>query len=323
MKAKDGKTGVTAGILIRKLRKERGLTQAKLSRAGEKNEICSERHLRRIENGDTEPTPFILNKMLKVLGVSAPEFAQMLDEDENVSEFFHDFSPIMELALDAKYAEAEVLLEKIKSNDKYDKSNPKILQYLIMYEAGVLKNRDKNFQRSAEMLRESLLLTLTAAAPKKSGGYLNCGAIAGRALSWVEYRILLLLANSESELGNFDEALEICDAMMKSLNKKDTSGEIRSRLRPMVYHSMSEAYLKKGLFDKALEASSIGIKEYRYVFLERLLQTKGRALYRLNNIDGAKTAFQESYNVLKLQHRGKLAEIFKKEVAEKYKIVID
>jgi len=323
MKAEDGKASVTVGCLIRKLRKERGLTQAKLSRTGERNEICSERHLRRIENGDTEPTPFILNKMLKVLGISTSEFAQMLDEDENVTEFMHECSSIMGLALDAKYAEAEVLLEKVKNNPKYDKSSPKIAQYLTMYEAGVLKNRDKNFQRSAEMLREALLLTIPEAMPKKAGGYLNFGVLARRTLGWVEYRILLLLANSQSELGNVEEALHICDAMMSSLNKKDTSGEVRSRLRPMVYHSLSEVHLKAGRYEESLEASSMGITEYRYVFIERLLQSRGKALFAINDIEGAKTTFQQAYDVFKLQKRGNLAEKFKKDVAEAYQIVIE
>ena len=82
MKVQDARTNITVGGIIRVLRRERGLTQAMLSRGGKADEICSERHLRRIESGDTEPAPFILYKLVKALGVSMTEFVLMLEEGE-------------------------------------------------------------------------------------------------------------------------------------------------------------------------------------------------------------------------------------------------
>ena len=322
MKAMDVKTSVTAGSLIKKLRKEKGLTQAELSRRGEKNEICSERHLRRIENGDAEPTPFMLNKMLKVLGVSAPEFAQMLDDDESVTEFFYEFSSILNLALDARYDEAGILFEKLKNNDKYNKSNPKIAQTILMYEAGVLRYKNGECQRSAEMFRKALCLTVPTVMPKKGSGYLNYKTIADHTFSWAEYRILLLMVNTQCELGHLDEALSICNAIMTSMNRKETDGEIRSRLRPIIYQNLSEIYLKKELYDEALEVSSLGITEYKYVVIERLLNSKAKALFGLNNIEGAKAAFQQAYDILRSQQREILATRLKSQVAKQYQIEI-
>lgn len=317
------KTNVTSGSIIRKLRKESGLTQAQLSKHGQKNEICSERHLRRIENGDTEPTPFILNKILKVLGVSSSDFARMLDDDESVTEFLYEMSSIWSLALDARYEEAAEILEKLKANDKYDKNNPKIAQSILMYEGSVVKNFHNNYELSAKMLYEGICLTVPSAKSKDDEGSLNYSVIARRSCSWIEYRMLLLLANSNCELGNLEGALDICDAVMKSLNRKETDGDIRSRLRPVVFFNLSEVYLKKGFYEEALEASSMGIAEYKYVFIERLLQSKAKALYCMNNTKDAATAFRQAHEVFKLQQRGNLAEIFKNEVAEKYQIIIE
>jgi len=109
------------------------------------------------------------------------------------------------------------------------------------------------YQGSAETFREALCLTVPAVRPKREGaGFLDFEVISKRIFSWNEYLILLLMADAKRDLGRFDDALNICDAVTKSLSQKEADSETRDKLRPAIYHSLAEVYLKKGLYSKAL-----------------------------------------------------------------------
>ena len=303
---------------LQHLQNKRGLTQKKLCKQGI---VCSERHLRRILNGDVEPSPTVLDGLLEVLGVSLPEFTQLV-YGEDMLLFQHDFSEIWDLLFMRKYEEADLLLAALKAKPYCNTSNPAIAQALLMHD-GVLMNLKENFHESNRILYEAICMTSAGVLQK---GEPNPEFVALNVLEPNEYRIIGVIAINLCSMGQSPVAIKIFEALCESLSNKKVDVETRNKLLPNIYYNLSDELIETKQYENALCICEKGIqlceRTITLKMLPLLLYNSGKALVFMGDRTQAEIRFRRSYDAFRVQGNEKSALRGKEMVAEKYKIFI-
>ena len=127
------------GNAIRQLRKKRKMSQINLCNQGSKNELCTVRHLQRIEAGEVSPTAAMLNRLLSRLGASYAEFEQLAG-DLDMLAFRRDFSELWDAGFERRLEEESRLLENLKAKPYCNPANPLIRQLILLCEGSKFNN---------------------------------------------------------------------------------------------------------------------------------------------------------------------------------------
>ena len=313
------------GIMIKHIRKSKGITQAELSREGTRGHICTVRNLRKIESGQIEPNPYVLNQLLSGLGVSPTEFVKMLYGEKMVL-FYNQLEVMRNLCFEGKFEQAEKELEELKDNELFDRRNPMIKQSLLLHEGIVLKGLHSDYHNCLEKLCQALYIT----CPKmfKKENKLDTDFIANNTLTQSEYQILMVIANTKGMLGSQNEKIEILTAMCSSLSNTKIDSETKYKLLPAIYFNLSNAFLDEGMHEQALKASEEGIDLCQegkvFKIYNHLLWNKGAALHNMGDKTQAVEYIHKAYNGFLLHGRSiHTPEFLKKVAAEEYGIWLD
>lgn len=146
------------GTTIRELRKRKNMLQRELCRLEFADEICTVRHLHRIEAGKVAPTATVLYKLLETLGVSTLEFANLVD-GQDMRNFQHDFSEIWDLWFHKQYERAIQLLETLKTKSYCNLANSIVRQALLLYDGLILLDVKKEVEKCLCVLQEAISIT--------------------------------------------------------------------------------------------------------------------------------------------------------------------
>jgi len=312
------------GVLLRKLRKQKGLTQKSLSKEDDPVDyICTARHLKRIEKGESVPTQHMLEQFLSILGVSFVEFHDMLYGND-LRLFHSNFDEIWNTGFKGNNEAYMQKLEVLKSKSYCDMKIPAIKQAIMLCEANVLSKIDKNHEASLDMLYEALRITTSKIL--SDNNEVNYEKMSELTITINEYRIIKLIANIKARLNKPKESLNITLAIVDSLESSLVSFDVKKKLLPTNYFNLSCALFDDNNPSGALDAAEKGIAFCNdvsdYKVLAELLYNKARALYIMGEIEESGILFQESYNTFKTTKNSLKAASVKKFAKEIYGISI-
>jgi len=310
---------ITKGQLIKELREARGKSHKTLAELAR----CSKSTVIRIEKNITQPSDYTLTNLLSVLSVTREEFdARLYGAD--LKWFNEDFLRIWDAGYAEDFATMEKMHEDLKCKPYY---NPEILamkQALLLCDSVILRTRDKNYKAALATLHKALKLTTSKLLTKKNTvRYEN---LKNLVITLNEYRILKLIANNMDDTGQQQQAIELYQAIIVSLENKPASYELQKRLLPTTYFNLSTTLLDENEYSKSLEVTECGLKFCSSVNEFKLngefFWNKGRAYFGLKDIAQATLWFQHSYNTVANNGKHDIAEYLKNVSQEKYGITI-
>ena len=309
------------GLLIKQLRKQKNLSQRALCRS---EEICTVRHLRKIENKGVTPTQYVLNQLLSVLGVDVIEFQAML-YGTDLRQFNSDFDELWEIGFSGDDEAYMQKLEELKRKSHCDLSIPAIKQTIMLCDANELSKIHKEHDAGLDMLYKALRITAPNILYKNNA--VNYDKLSERILTMNEYRIIKLIAVVKTKLNQQQEALNIGKAIVASLENNAISFDIQRKLLPSNYFNLSYDLLDEKDYISALHIVDKALKfcndTNNYKILGKLRYNKARALHGMGDIEQSRIFFVESYNTFKIIRDHKNAEDTKKFAKEKYNISIN
>jgi transcriptional regulator with XRE-family HTH domain len=310
------------GTVLRQLRLKRNMTQEELCKSDNPSErICSTKQLRRIEKGQCEPSPLILNRLLAALGITTLEFIHLVDNQDMIH-FQNDFSIIWDLFFENKYKEANLLLTELKTKPYCNMESPVVKQSMLLCNGFMLWDAEKN-EECLNILHEALCITSPFLLKNNS---LNHEVIADNPLALTEYRILKLIAITMHHMGQLETKIIILDSMCESLQNKKIDVEIRNRLLPNIYYNLSDALIEDNNYQSAFLICEKGIKLCKqtksFKMLPYLLYNKAESLLFIDTRARAIKGFKQSHKTFLLYGDEKTAAHVKEVIAGKYQIPI-
>ena len=307
------------GAAIRLLRKKKGLSQKALADLAS----CSRDTIMRIENGTRDAHPHTLHNILGVLGVSFEAFSSHI-YGTDMQAFNDDFARVWDAGFAGEYDTMAILLAELKCKGYYDVNIPTIAQAVLLCE-GVLASAYNEYSKSLEMLYDALQLTTASILSEcRKLSYID---ISASTLSINEYRILKGIAKSKFGAGQHQESIDIYQAIITSLERKNTGYELQKKLLPGTYFNMSNRLLDLKCYDSAFDITNHAVdfchKAKEFKLIGHLLCNKGRVFYYMGNIEQATFFLQKSYETFVTHGDTSSAEHLKKIAMEKYGIIAE
>lgn len=233
------------GLVIKMMREARGMTQKQLVEG-----ICSERSLLRFENEQQKMTKEICKKLMERLGMVVDleyQFAELevenfelLDMKRMLDDHLHFF----------RFEKANLLWAEL--DDKLDKDSRINRQYLTMTKA-IIEYYQKYIkaERYLEKLKEALYETLPFydEVDRSKIPYHR-----------LEVQIVLDMAYGNSELGELNLALELCENLENVLQYHYIYGDLYNRAYLNVLRAKGKYVGSLGYYEKAIEIFERGIK---------------------------------------------------------------
>ena len=174
------------GIIIRQLREQKRLSQAKLCKEDIAGNICSVKTLRRIEHGERETSFSTIYALLAVLGTGIDEFNLLL-YGADMRRFNSDFSVIWDLGYAGDYRAVEARLEELKGKSYCNHSIPVIKQALLLCESTLLWGYKKDYPTCFATLCEALNITIPHVL--SADGTIHTDIVSTSTFNINEYRI--------------------------------------------------------------------------------------------------------------------------------------
>ncbi|MCL2285337.1 MAG: helix-turn-helix transcriptional regulator [Firmicutes bacterium] len=321
MKPQDNRKSI--GAIIKSLRTQKQLSQKELCKSGTLDQICTVRHLMRIEKGTHSPYPEVLNRLLSVLGVNIAEFQALL-YDNDLRQFNNDFEEIWSAGFVNNHQAYNSKLEELKDKDYCNTSIPSITQALMLLEANAAFKVTQDHNVVLDMLYEALRITTSKVLSKDN--IVNCQKVNEPNFTINEYRIIKLMAVVKAKLGQPEEAIEINEALIASLKRSSICYNTRNKLMATVYFNLSNNLLSKDRYDEAFGVIEEGIafceKAKEYKVIGELRYNKARFYYLTGDMEQAKIHFKESYDTFTTLMEHKNAEYVKLTAKNKYSIEI-
>jgi len=318
-------TKILPGKVIRKLRFEKGWTLGKLSGTGTQQQICTERYLRNIEKGISEPGSHILGQLLAALGTSYAQFVHM-QHDKEKALFIRELEEIRCLIFDMDHEEAGVRLNSLSKSVIYDINDPAIKQTLLLLEAISLKELSSDYFGSLEKLYSALMITCPKLINRRSKRHAENTLYFSNisVLSFDEYRILLLVASVERALNNLDKVIGLLKSMLSCLESNDIDNETRKKLLPVIHFNLSDTLLEASRCFEALLVCEQGIefciKASFFKMIGELYLNEGKAHHNMDAKDKALEKFRLAYFTFRSHGDNKAADWLKATTMEEYGI---
>lgn len=111
------------GELIKQLRKKYGLTQAQLA-----EDVCSIRHLRRIESGDFEPSVYVVHKLSSKLNIDLNEFYKKVYSNTSIETEKYSEQIIQNL-IESNFEKVSELIALLENHPDFQSNANKALLY--------------------------------------------------------------------------------------------------------------------------------------------------------------------------------------------------
>jgi len=307
----------TVGVMVRRLREEKGLSQEQLAARAK----CHYKTIGRIENGASVVRAAHLSDTVYALGYTLAKFDEMV-RGGNMQMFESDFSRLWDAGFARKYDEMNKLLTELKSKPYCNMGNPAIKQAILMAESTIAYRVENDLQKNLSKLYEALKITLPKLV-SKSDSILH-KKIPEFPLNMNECMILNSLAISEELNGNIKASISISTELIEVLKKDTTQYSIRKKLFPCLCYNLSTTLIDCKSHAKALTYIEDGItfccKVKDNTFLGRLLYNKGKSLFFIKDKTGAEKYFQQSLDAFKMENDEYYIAYIKKTVLENYKI---
>ena len=260
-----------AGELIKYLRKEKKMSQEKLSEG-----IMSRVHLSRIEKDENTPTMDVVIFLLERLEVS-PERLFPYSLDENDFKLFALRDKLEHCLAASDYGKAAELLAMIEKAFGPHPNNIR-KQYILMNKAILVRRLEKDSKKALKLLEEAIGITVKDYNEKHIRSYL---------LASQEITILNNIAAIHCEHGEVDRAVCMLERMAEKIRRYSIDERQKARMLTYVLLSLSNALGAQKRYDEANnicdEAIDAGRENRVSELLPNLMYNKAYALHCLGH----------------------------------------
>ena len=230
----------TIGDLIEYQTKKKSVSLDKLAEG-----LCSATSLKRLINGDTRQSFFLVERILERLGVSVNKVSLL--HNENDDRLFIMREMISKLLADRAYTKAEFILTEYK--EIADLSNPLQLQYVIEAEGVIQLECYEKHDEALELFNKAQKIIL---------GKFEMDKLHEFVLGEEEIILLMLILNEEMKVKNKNISIyarQLLDYVEKQFEDEEVKTNIYSKLAWI----MGESAIRNKKYEDALEFTLNGI----------------------------------------------------------------
>ena len=231
---------LTIGDLIEYQTKKKSVSLDKLAEG-----LCSATSLKRLINGDTRQSFFLVERILERLGVSVNKVSLL--HNENDDRLFIMREMISKLLADRAYTKAEFILTEYK--EIADLSNPLQLQYVIEAEGVIQLEGYEKHEEALELFNKAQKIILDEFEMNNLHEFV---------LGEEEIILLMLMLNEEMKVKNKNISIyarQLLDYVEKQFEDEEVKTNIYSKLAWI----MGESAIRNKKYEDALEFTLNGI----------------------------------------------------------------
>ncbi len=252
-----------AGIVLKMLRKFAGKSCAKAVYDGEEM-VITERQLEKIERGEHMPSHENYQRLIRQYGKSGGWMMPMLETDS--VEVLEQWQEICSLIGFCEWDRAKERIEQLRQ--KVVMSYPRVRQAFLLFDALILQEYKREWEKSLDMLQKALYITMPD--------------IEGDKKWWVFQREEIIIASNISStyriLGKMEEARRWYQAIRFSLQQQKGKSGLEQRGYAILMESVDNYLGQEERYEEAIEANKEAVSNY---LKQPEIDTLDRAYYRI------------------------------------------
>ena len=258
---------LTIGDIIKYQINKKGISPEKLTEG-----LCTPTSLKRLINGDTRQSFFLVERILQRLGISVNKVTLLHNEGDDTLLIMREM--ICKLLVEKAYAKAEYILSEYET--VADLSCPLHLQYILETRGVILSEGYGKHEEALELYHKAFKAVLDRFEVDKLSDFL---------LGEEEMILLMLMLKEEMKVKNTNISV-YARQLLDYVEKQYEDEEVRTNIYTKLAWLMGESAIKNNNYKEALELTLGGIEAltdnglllHLPQFLDRLLfLTKDRA----------------------------------------------
>ena len=258
---------LTIGDIIKHQINKKGISPEKLTEG-----LCTPTSLKRLINGDTRQSFFLVERILQRLGISVNKVTLLHNESDDTLFIMREM--ICKLLVEKAYAKAEYILSEYEM--VADLSNPLHLQYVCETRGVILSEAYGKHEEALELYHKAFKAVLERFEVDKLSDFL---------LGEEEMILLMLMLKEEMKVKNTNISV-YARQLLDYVEKQYEDEEVRTNIYTKLAWLMGESAIKNNNYEDALELTLGGIEAltdnglllHLPQFLDRLLfLTRDRA----------------------------------------------
>lgn len=252
-----------AGIVLKMLRKFAGKSCAKAVYDGEEM-VITERQLEKIERGEHMPSHENYQRLIRQYGKFGGWMMPMLETDS--VEVLEQWQEICSLIGFCEWDRAKERIEQLRQ--KVVMSYPRVRQAFLLFDALILQEYKREWEKSLDMLQKALYITMPD--------------IEGDKKWWVFQREEIIIASNIAStyriLGKMEEARRWYQAVRFSLQQQKGKSGLEQRGYAILMESVDNYLGQEERYEEAIEANKEAVSNY---LKQPEIDTLDRAYYRI------------------------------------------
>ena len=258
---------LTIGDIIKYQINKKGISPEKLTEG-----LCTPTSLKRLINGDTRQSVFLVERILQRLGISVNKVTLLHNESDDTLLIMREM--ICKLLVEKAYAKAEYILSEYET--VADLSCPLHLQYILETRGVILSEGYGKREEALELYHKAFKAVLDRFEVDKLSDFL---------LGEEEMILLMLMLKEEMKVKNTNISV-YARQLLDYVEKQYEDEEVRTNIYTKLAWLMGESAMKNNNYEDALELTLGGIEAltdnglllHLPQFLDRLLfLTRDRA----------------------------------------------
>ena len=258
---------LTIGDIIKYQINKKNITPEKLTEG-----LCTPTSLKRLINGDTRQSFFLVERILQRLGISVNKVTLLHNESDDTLFIMREM--ICKLLVEKAYAKAEYILSEYEM--VADLSSPLHLQYVLETRGVILSEDYGKHEEALELYHKAFKAVIDRFEVDKLSDFL---------LGEEEMILLMLMLKEEMIVKNINISL-YARGLLDYVEKQYEDEEVRTNIYSKLAWLLGESAIKNNQYEEALELTLGGIDTltdnglllHLPQFLDRLLLlTKDRA----------------------------------------------
>ena len=299
------------GNVIKRLRKQRGMTQEELAGL-----LMNRATLSKIESGSSIPSKRVLRLLLEKLCFDSTNVSAFFLSDEDVK-YQRLMDDIDSRLAYGKYEEAEKLIAVLENDIEFMKSNFNA-QYIQISKALIQYHEADDIMIFLDLLIDAIKITIPTFAIDKISEYF---------LSKQEITIINKIAKCYRDNEQLDVSISILTALKENFdNKKYLDKDFKGKYYSFILNSLAFYLSHAEKHNEAIEICDKGIEVCRstgYLFrLPHFIFDKAVSLYALDSKEEAERLMKMAYNGFLMYDQSKSALEAKEFALEKFGIVL-
>jgi transcriptional regulator with XRE-family HTH domain len=226
------------GSLVKKLRKQKGITQQMLA-----GDYMARSHLSKIENGKVMPGKNTMETLLEKLGFDAHQYLSYY-LDPKMSEYQNQMDSLDSFLAYKDVEKATILITELSSDSKFMQHDRHRQYILCAKAANEMNNGNYDYKVVHSMLYEALTITIHNFREDCIDGYL---------LSKHELKAINMLAMTYAKNDRLDDAINILTSLRKNFDKPFIDKTYKGKHYPLFIINLTSCLHQAERYKEAVE----------------------------------------------------------------------